>query len=144
MVTVRRRKGGAGQIFGARFTGDSGRPRNIPPELLLEAFAVVSDVSGCDEVGEAEEAVRRDLEGLPGGLPATEQALAIVLSRYLDAASRQIGAAGPAPVSKQILEIMDRLRGAAGLSSGVLVKESDSGLGDLTSRIAARRAASEG
>lgn len=103
---------------------------------------MVSDVSGCDGVGEAEEAVRRDLGGLPGGLPATEQALAVVLSRYLDAASRQIGAAGPAPVSKQILEIMDRLRTAAG--SGVLVKESDSGLGDLTSRIAARRAASEG
>lgn len=80
----------------------------------------------------AEQAVLYELSQLPSGLPVTEQALAVVLARYLDAASRQIGTAGPAPVSRGIVELMDRLRAAA---------EARSGVGDAVDDLAAARAA---
>ena len=80
----------------------------------------------------AEQAVLYELANLPAGLPVTEQALAVVLARYLDAASKQIGTAGPAPVSRGIVELMDRLRAAA---------EERSGRGDVVDGLAAKRVA---
>lgn len=87
-------------------------------------------------------AVLRDLAEWPADVTmTTDAAIALALAAKLDRG----GEISVAPVAKELAAVMDRLREAAGVSRGASVKESGSrGLGDLTSRIAARRAASEG
>lgn len=87
-------------------------------------------------------AVLRDLAQWPADVTmTTDAAIALALAAKLDRG----GEISVAPVARELAAVMDRLRHAAGSSPGASAEESGSrGLGDLTARIAARRAASEG